>query len=118
MTENECRHCKGGYRPHCIDGVWSHGLPGGRYLCTKKRVGEAPTLKVFEVAIDPVETHNQMGDWRYVMVLSKDEESAVDSAFYILALPNGRADLTWTVTEQKGPFVNGSVLSIKTIPAK
>ena len=52
------------------------------------------------------------------MLLSTDEESAVDSAFRMLGLPNGRADLTWNVRHFNGPFVKGTILSCKTIPAK
>lgn len=82
-----------------------------------------PTLKLFEVAIDPIQNPRHggssgHGDWRFVMVLSTDEESAVDSAFDVLVLPYGRDDLTWNVHECKGPFVKGSILSVKTIPAK
>lgn len=79
---------------------------------------DKPTLKLFEITIDPVETHHYMGDWKYVMVLSTDEDSAVDSAFNYLVIPNGRADLTWNVREFNGPFVKGTILSSKTVPAR
>ena len=52
------------------------------------------------------------------MVLSTDEESAVDFAFDQLVLPNGREDLKWSVIKCEGPFVKGSILSIKSIPVR
>lgn len=79
----------------------------------KNRKEPDDQLNLYEIAVDPIR------EVRYfVMILAKDEKSAVDTAFRVLALPNGRADLLWTANHIKGPFTDGSVLSIKTIPVK
>lgn len=51
QTTKNCRHCESGYVPHRVDGIWSHGLPGGRYLCTNPEIQRHDKLKVFQVLI-------------------------------------------------------------------
>ena len=110
---------------HCVD----CGIEKGPMMCPPcaERLAEdivehisakndKPTLNLYEVEIEPVETHHTRGDWKYVMVLSTNEKSAADSALDILGLADHRKFLTWTVNECEGPFVKGSILSVKTIP--
>lgn len=81
----------------------------------KKRRVKKPEeqLNLYEISVDPISEVLY-----FVMILAKDESSAVDTAFRVLALPNGRSDLQWKVNHIKGPFNDGSVLSVKTIPVK
>ena len=107
MTDNKkCKHCSLGYEPHFVDGVWSHGLPGGRYVCSRRQ--EAERMKVFRVLIT-FPTQPRIPRIEMTILDSNQAEVGATVRGILEAEGYDAGAATMTSSEIEGPFETGVV---------